>query len=79
MDESMKAMEAPEKIYIPTILAANTVRYKEEGDIEYNRTDAFMKKAKKWFEQQPETYDANGVRVYGEKDFEDFKNYMKGE
>lgn len=41
----MEANEAPEKIYIPTILAANTVRYKEEGSIEYTRTDAFIKKA----------------------------------
>ncbi len=41
----MKANEAPEKIYIPTILAANTVRYKEEGSIEYIRTDAFIEKA----------------------------------
>ena len=45
----MKANEAPEKIYIPTILAANTVRYKEEGSIEYTRTDAFIEKAKAWF------------------------------
>ena len=41
----MKANEAPEKIYIPTILVANTVRYKEEGAIEYVRKDAFIEKA----------------------------------
>ena len=44
----MKA-NAPEKIYIPTILAANTVRYKEEGSIEYVRTDAFIERACAWF------------------------------
>ena len=49
-----------------------------ERDIEYTRKDAFIKRAKKWFEQQPETYDANGVRCYGLEDFEDFENYMKG-
>ena len=43
----MKA-NAPEKIYIPTILAANTVRYKEKGSIEYTRTDAFIEKATWW-------------------------------
>lgn len=42
-------MEAPEKIYIPTILAANVVRYKEEDSIEYVRTDAFIEKALKWY------------------------------
>jgi hypothetical protein len=40
----MKENEAPEKIYIPTILAANTVRYKEEGSIEYIRKDTFIEK-----------------------------------
>ena len=38
-----------------------------------------LRRQKKWFEKQPETYDANGVRCYGMEDFEDFKNYMKGE
>ncbi len=41
----MEANEAPKKIYIPTILAANTVRYKAEGSIEYIRTDAFIERA----------------------------------
>ena len=48
-------------------------------DIEYIRTDAFIKKARKWFEMQPELYDANGVRCYSTEDFEDFRKYMKGE
>lgn len=42
-------MEAPEKIYIPTILAANTVRYKADGSNEYIRTDVFIEKAKEAF------------------------------
>ena len=46
----MKANEAPERIYIPTILAANTVRYKEDGSIEYTRTDAFIEKAVSYLE-----------------------------
>ena len=41
----MKANVAPEKIYIPTILAANAVRYKVEDSIEYVHTDAFIEKA----------------------------------
>ena len=68
----MKANEAPEKIYIPTILAANTVRYKEEGAIEYTRTDAFIEKAKK--------YIANHFLAPGmDNEINDFVNYMKGE
>ena len=72
-------MEAPEKIYISTILAANVVRYKEEGSIEYTRTDAFIEKARKWFERQNEWRDIDGIRNCDMEDFEDFRKYMKGE
>lgn len=41
-------MEAPEKIYMPTILVANVACYKTEGSIEYTRTDAFIEKADKF-------------------------------
>ena len=75
----MKANEAPEKIYIPTILAANTVRYKEDGSIEYVRYDAFIEKARKWFEKQNEWHDLNGNRHCDLNDFEDFRKFMKGE
>ena len=75
----MKTNEAPEKIYIPTILAANTVRYKEEGSIEYIRTDAFIEKARKWFEKRYEWIDIDGTRNYDKSAFEDFKNYTNGE
>ena len=77
----MKA-NAPEKLYLRTTgklgdgISTGRLR---DTDIEYTSTDAFINKAKKWFEQQPETYDANGVRVYGDEDFEDFKKYMEGE
>jgi hypothetical protein len=88
----MKANEAPEKIYIQSfnvseedekfarLLYFDDVWTEEpelgETNIEYTRTDAFIEKARKWFEKQPELYDANGVRVYGEEDFEDFKKYI---
>jgi uncharacterized protein YacL (UPF0231 family) len=71
----MKANEMPEKIYIFDYNDAMVTPL--EGDTVYVREDAFFEKAKKWFEKQPELYDANGVRVYGEEDFEDFVNYMK--
>ena len=72
----MKA-NAPEKIYIPTILAANVVRYKEEGSIEYVRTDAFIEKAEEFI------YSALNDGIMGTANIEDFmrlfRNYMKGE
>lgn len=66
----MEINEAPEKIYIPTILVANTVRYKGEGYIEYTRTDAFIEKATTYIQQH---------WVWNTKMIEDFKNYIKGE
>lgn len=83
----MEENEAPKKLYIDINMEDGFrdsflygfVEKRREDDIEYIRTDAFIKKAKKWFEQQPEAYDANGVRCYSMEDFEDFVNYMKGE
>ena len=69
----MEPNEAPEKIYISTNSQDGTYYISNQYKmlIEYTRTDAFVEKARKWFEKQPETYDANGVRVYGEEDFEE--------
>jgi hypothetical protein len=76
----MKTKEAPEKIYLTQLMlfATPTIR-SSDNEVEYTRTDAFIETAKKWFEQQPETYDANDVRCYSMEDFENFVNYMKGE
>lgn len=73
----MEANEAPEKIYIPTILAANTVRYKEEGSIEYTRTDAFIEKACDYLME----YEFNDSPTIADrrKRVEEFRKYMKGE
>lgn len=68
----MKANEAPEKIYIPTILAANVVRYKAEGSIEYTRTDVSIEKARKYIVNH---FLAPGM----DNEITDFVNYMKGE
>ncbi len=79
----MKANEAPEKIYIPTILVANTVRYKEEGSIEYVRYDAFIEKACFYIKNMilDMTYlDTDRNEKYDINEFiEDYKKYMKGE
>lgn len=78
----MKANKAPEKIYVSNYSSELTYNWHNKRlavkDIEYIRTDAFIEKVKKWFEKQPEQYDANGVRCYSTEDFEDFVNYMRG-
>ena len=78
----MKANEAPEKIYIPTILAANVVRYKEEGSIEYVRTDAFIEKACDWLKNNASNYIiehpfSSDVDFEEDKMIEDFEEYLK--
>lgn len=79
----MKA-NAPEKIFIPTILVANVVRYKEEGSIEYTRTDAFIEKVLRYLDVN--FYFNNSrysieCRVFDSKEemIEDFKKYIEGE
>lgn len=77
-------MEAPEKIYIPTILAANAVRYKVENSIEYIRTDVFIEKACEWLKDNVSNYIiehpfSSNVDFEENKMIEDFKKYMKGE
>lgn len=80
----MKANEAPEKIYIPTILAANAVMYKVYDSIEYIHTDAFIKKACEWLKDNASNYIiehpfSSNVDFEEDKMIDDFKNYMKGE
>jgi len=83
----MKANEAPEMIYIPTILAANTVRYKEKGSIEYVRTDAFIEKACEYISEHIEYYMKKDKTcnvplcpLFATKSFiENFRKYMEGE
>ena len=46
MDESMKAMEAPKKIYLTQLmLFATPTISSSDNDVEYIRTDAFIEKA----------------------------------
>ena len=41
--------------------------------------EAFIEKARKWFEKQNEWFDPNGNRHCDLNDFEDFRKYMEGE
>ena len=86
----MKANEAPDKIFVPTrFRLVDGLRIRESDiresdmDVEYTRTDTFMKKAENFLEMLEygftitdnithENYDK-------EKLIEDFKNYMEGE
>jgi hypothetical protein len=67
-------MKAPEKIYLNPIQDALTelLSTKVKGDIEYTRTDAFIKKACNWIKY----YNENGGCLFdGWED--DFKKYME--
>lgn len=94
MNKVMKTNEAPEKIYISNfdieVLPRNeqlSERWHEvstqDTDIEYTRTDAFIEKAKKWFEEhfgnrlkwEITTYEFEDIQSM----IEDFRKYMEGE
>ena len=80
-------MKAPEKLYLRkrNKLPLEVVRdkwYETDpqslyGSVEYTRTDAFIEKAKKWFEKQNEWHDINGIKHCNMEDFEDFRKYME--
>lgn len=79
----MKA-NTPEKLYLhPTAkgeVGASWLTFPlTDEDVKYIRADAFIEKAKKWFEKQNEWRDINGIKHCDMEDFEDFKNYMKGD
>lgn len=83
MDESMKAMEAPKKIYLTQLMLFATPTISSgDNDVEYTRTDAFIKMAvgrlKHYLDNSVWVANDVGVR---EKEviIDDFKNYMKGE
>lgn len=74
-------MDVLEKLYFfedEPVLSARSKKL-EGADIEYVRIDAFIEKAEKWFEMQNEWVDLDGNYKCDMNDFEDFRNYMKGE
>ena len=75
----MKANEAPEKLYLDvTSKCGDTVFTikNNDTDIEYTRTDAFIKKACEWFR----TLDDKEPPYKTTEEFiEDFIKYMGGE
>ncbi len=76
-------MEAPEKVYMPTILVANVASYKTEDSIEYIRTDIFIEKVCEWLKNNVENYyylDEAYDKVISIKNLNnDFKKYIKGD
>ena len=81
----MKANEAPEKLYLLPNGLVSYCRNTDE-DIEYICTDAFIKKAEKFFTEKFEVEDYNdNIDIDGRPIFnygrfiDDFKNYIKGE
>lgn len=81
MDESMKANEAPKKIYLTQLmLFATPTISSSDNDVEYIRTDAFIEKACDWLINHNDYIcgSTNGIVKYDMKQLiEDFRNYME--
>ena len=83
---SVKANEVPEKLYILfnhpyTVDYTKLSKRRDEEEVEYTRTDAFIDDACKWLKENAYFYvnDYTGS-LNEDKLVEDFrKNYMKGE
>jgi hemerythrin superfamily protein len=72
--------KAPKRIWIdPATDLPKLSGLIDKDSVEYIRKDTFMEKARKWFEDQNEWFDINGIKHCDMEDFEDFKKYMKGE
>ena len=82
----MKANEAPEKIILSADKETRILYDKwvtkgltDNIKIEYIRADAFIEKARKWFEKRNEWINIDGTRQCDMESFEDFRKYMEGE
>ena len=84
----MKANETPEKLYFGEVDKELLDIYstkESDNEVEYTRTDAFIEKARKWFEEHADDYNYTWYNeMKGESGItieciEDFINYMKGE
>jgi hypothetical protein len=77
----MKENEAPEKLYLSKNIYGTYIYQVPDPDdetvVEYVRTDAFIEKAKEWFEHQNEWRDINGIKHCDMESFEDFRKYME--
>lgn len=73
----MKA-NAPERIWIdPTNDLPKLSGHIDKESVEYIRKDAFIEKARKWFEKRNEWINIDGTRQCDMESFEDFKKYME--
>ena len=83
----MKANEAPERIYlvIDPVWGSMSVNYNrnDTDNIEYTRTDAFMKKAENFLEMLGYGFTITDNITHKNYDkeqlIEDFRKYMEGE
>ena len=85
----MKANEAPKSKFVyPDKLYARTndnitldISYAPQTleAVEYIREDAFIEKARKWFEMRNEWINIDGTRQCDMESFEDFKKYIERE
>lgn len=73
-------MEAKEKIYLQEPTKVRTEK-KYDNDVEYTRTDVFVEKSKKWFEEHFGNRLKWEITTYEFEDIqrmvEDFRKYME--
>ncbi len=77
-------MESPKKLYLIQHNGLICYQRNNDEDIEYIRTDAFIKKACEWLKDNASNYIieypfSSNVDFEENKMVEDFKKYMKGE
>lgn len=53
------------------------MKYSVAREVAEKLTEAFIEKARKWFEKQNEWHDLNGNRHCDMESFEDFRKYME--
>lgn len=74
-------MKAPEKLYFgesdKSVLEIFSTK-ESNDEVEYTRTDAFIEKVCKWFDEHFEDIGLEWLRGYNASDvIEDFKKYME--
>jgi len=73
----MKANEAPKKIYVSQHSGLHFYKKQKDDDIEYTRTDAFIKMARKYFIKELPNF--RSFMESGTAFIKNFESFIKGE
>lgn len=70
-------MKAPEKIYVSIHSGVHHYEQKNDDDIEYTRTDAFIRKARKYFIKELPNF--RSFMESGTAFIKNFESFIQGE